>query len=67
MAIKDILLPLVSYPIPTTIEAIEKCVAICGYLEANVSAIAVELNISVPAGPFTGAFVPTDSAAAEFG
>lgn len=56
MAIKDILLPLVSYPKPTTSEAIEKSVAIAGKLGASISAITVELVVPAPAGPFRGAF-----------
>ncbi len=54
MAIRDILLPLVSYPSPTTPAAIEKCVAIAGYLGADISATAFELEVPAPAGPFTG-------------
>jgi nucleotide-binding universal stress UspA family protein len=65
MAIKDILLPLVSYPNPTAIVAIEKCVAIASYLGANISATAVELEIPAPAGPFTGAFVMEGAAPIE--
>jgi len=57
MAIKDIFLPLVSYPTPTTVAAIEKGVAIAGYLGADISATAVELEVPAPARPFTGAFV----------
>ena len=51
MAIKDIFLPLVSYPTPTTVAAIEKGVAIAGYLGADISATAVELEVPAPAGP----------------
>jgi nucleotide-binding universal stress UspA family protein len=58
MAIKDIFLPLVSYPTPTTVAAIEKGVAIAGYLGADISATAVELEIPAPARPFARAFVP---------
>jgi nucleotide-binding universal stress UspA family protein len=65
MAIKDIFLPLVSYPNPTTVAAIEKAVAIAGYLGAGISATAVELEIPAPARPFIGAFVPEGSAAVE--
>jgi hypothetical protein len=65
MAIKDILLPLVSYPNPTTNVAIEKCVAIAGYMGANISATAVELEVPAPAGPFTGAFVMEGAAPVE--
>jgi nucleotide-binding universal stress UspA family protein len=65
VAIKGILLPLVSYPNPTTIVAIEKCVAIAGYMGADISATAVELEVPAPAGPFTGAFVMEGAALAE--
>src|ERR1700730_9318051 len=65
MAIKDIFLPLVSYPNPTPIVAIEKCVAIASYMGANISATAVELEVPAPAGPFTGAFVPAGTARVE--
>ena len=65
MAIKDIFLPLVSYPTPTTVAAIEKGVAIAGYLGADISATAVELEVPAPARPFTRAFVPEGGAPVE--
>lgn len=65
MAIKDVFLPLVSYPTPTTVAAIEKAVAIAGYLGADISATAVELEVPAPAGPFTGAFSPEGIAPVE--
>ena len=65
MAIKDIFLPLVSYPTPTTVAAIEKGVAIAGYLGADISATAVELEAPAPARSFTRAFVPGGSASVE--
>lgn len=65
MAIRDILLPLVSYPRPTTVVAIEKCVAIAANLGAQISATAVELEVPAPAGPFKGAFVADGTAASE--
>jgi len=65
MAIKDIFLPLVSYPNPTPIVAIEKCVAIASYMGANISATAVELEVPTPAGPFTGAFAMEGTAPIE--
>jgi nucleotide-binding universal stress UspA family protein len=65
MAIKDIFLPLVSYPNPTTTAAIEKGVAIASHLGADIAAISVELEIPAPAGPFTGAFVPEGFAPVE--
>jgi hypothetical protein len=65
MAIKDIFLPLVSYPTSTTAGAIEEAVAIAGYLGADISATAVELEVPAPAGPFTGAFSPEGIAPVE--
>jgi nucleotide-binding universal stress UspA family protein len=65
MAIKDMFLPLVSYPNPTTTAAIEKGVAIASHLGADISATSVELAIPAPAGPFTGAFVPEGLAPVE--
>jgi nucleotide-binding universal stress UspA family protein len=62
MAIRDILLPLVSYPSPTTTVAIEKSVAIAGYLGADISATAFELEVPAPAGPFTGTLILQGSA-----
>jgi nucleotide-binding universal stress UspA family protein len=65
MAIKDIFLPLISYPTPTTVAAIEKAVVIAGYLGAEISATAIELEVPVPAGPFTRVLVPEGGAPAE--
>ena len=63
MAIKDILLPLLSYPSATTPEAIEKCAVIGACLKARVTAVAFEFDLLPAAGPFAGAFVldPQDS------
>ena len=63
MAIKDILLPLLSYPSATTPEAIEKCAVIGAYLKARVTAVAFKFDLLPAAGPFAGAFVldPQDS------
>lgn len=65
MAIKDIFLPLVSYPNPTTMAAIEKSVAMASHLGADISATSVEIEAPAPAGPFTGAFVPEGYASIE--
>jgi hypothetical protein len=65
MAIKDILLPLVSYPDSTTIAAIDKCLAIAHHMGANISATAVELEFPPLPGPFTGAFVLEGAVAVE--
>jgi hypothetical protein len=47
------------------VAAIEKAVAIAGYLGAEISATAIELEVPVPAGPFTRVLVPEGSAPAE--
>ena len=65
MAIRDIFLPLVSYPNPTTMAAIGKGVAIASYLGADISAISAEIEVPAPAGPFTGTFVPEGFAPVE--
>lgn len=63
MAIKDILLPLLSYPSATTSEAIEKCAVIGACLKARITAVAFEFDLLPAAGPFAGAFIldPQDS------
>lgn len=63
MAIKDILLPLLSYPSATTPEAIDKCAAIGACLKAGITAVAFEFDLLPAAAPFAGAFVldPQDS------
>jgi nucleotide-binding universal stress UspA family protein len=50
MSIKDILLPLTSYPVATATRAIESAVALAGHLGAHVSAMAFELDIQSPIG-----------------
>ena len=50
MTIKDVLLPLTSYPVPTATRAIESAVALAGNLAAHVSAIAFEMDIQSPIG-----------------
>jgi nucleotide-binding universal stress UspA family protein len=47
MPIKDILLPLVGDPSPAAVAAIEKCVAMARGVGTRVSALAVEVEISV--------------------
>lgn len=64
MAIKDILLPLVSYPMATEIAAIKKCVSIAAHLGARISSVSFDLEVSLPAGPYTRAFV-TDGLVVE--
>ncbi len=50
MTIKDILLPLTSYPNPTATRAIETAVALAANLGAHVSAAAFEMDIQSPIG-----------------
>jgi nucleotide-binding universal stress UspA family protein len=50
MTIKDILLPLTSYPTPTETRAIESAVAVAESFGAQVSAIAFEMDIQSPVG-----------------
>jgi nucleotide-binding universal stress UspA family protein len=50
MTIRDILLPLTSYPAPTGTRAVATAVALAGDLAAHVSAMAFELDIQSPIG-----------------
>jgi nucleotide-binding universal stress UspA family protein len=50
MAIKDLLLPLTTWPAPTGARAIESVIALAGALGAHVSAMACELDIQSPIG-----------------
>jgi nucleotide-binding universal stress UspA family protein len=50
MTIKDVLLPLTSYPTPTKTHAIENALALAEGFGARVSAIAFELDIQSPVG-----------------
>ncbi len=50
MSIKDVLLPLTSFPTPTRKGAIETAVALAGDLGVHVSAVAVEMDIQSPIG-----------------
>jgi nucleotide-binding universal stress UspA family protein len=50
MAIKDALLPLTSYPVPTGTGAIEIAIALAGQLGIHVSAVVFELDIQSPIG-----------------
>ena len=47
MTIRDLLLPLLGDPSPTAIAAIEKCVAMAASFEAEITALAVEEDVSV--------------------
>jgi nucleotide-binding universal stress UspA family protein len=50
MAIKDILLSLTSYPVPTATGAVEAALALAGHLGAHVSAAMFEMDIQSPVG-----------------
>jgi nucleotide-binding universal stress UspA family protein len=50
MTIKDALLPLTSYPVPTGEGAIETAIALAGNLGVHLSAVAFELDIQSPIG-----------------
>jgi hypothetical protein len=50
MTIKDILLPLTSYPTPTQKCAIESAVALAAKIGALVEAVAFEVNVQSPVG-----------------
>jgi nucleotide-binding universal stress UspA family protein len=50
MTIKDILLPLTSYPTPTQKRAIESAVALAATMGALVEAVAFEVNVQSPVG-----------------
>jgi len=47
MAIKDVLLPLLGDPSPGLIAAIEKCVNVAASFDAEITALAVEEDVSV--------------------
>ena len=50
MTIKDVLLPLMSYPTPTQKQAVENAVALAQSLGASVLAVAFEVNVQSPIG-----------------
>jgi len=50
MTIKDVLLPLTSYPIPTETRAIENAVVLAEGFGAHVTAVAFEMDIQSPVG-----------------
>jgi nucleotide-binding universal stress UspA family protein len=51
--IKDILLPLTSFPVPTEARTIETAIALSENLKAKMSAIAFEMDIQTPIGLYT--------------
>jgi nucleotide-binding universal stress UspA family protein len=50
MTIKDVLLPLMSYPTPTQKQTVENAVALAESLGASVLAVAFEVNVQSPIG-----------------
>ena len=50
MAIKDLLLPLTTWPVATGTRAVENAIALAGALGAHVTAMACELDIQSPIG-----------------
>jgi nucleotide-binding universal stress UspA family protein len=50
MTLKDVLLPLMSYPTPTQRQAIENAVALAKSVGASVLAVAFEVNVQSPIG-----------------
>jgi nucleotide-binding universal stress UspA family protein len=50
MAIKDMLLPLTTWPVPTGARAVETAIALAGALGAHISAVACELDLQSPVG-----------------
>ena len=53
MAIKDILLTLISYPDPTLVSVIDRAVSLASTLGAHIAAISCETHVQVP-GTFLG-------------
>jgi len=50
MPIKDILFPMISYPIPTKTDSVEKAVGLAASLGAHLSGLTFELDIQSPVG-----------------
>ena len=50
MTIRDILLPLLSYPAATTTDSVEKAVAVASELGAHIIGVTFELQIRSPVG-----------------
>ena len=50
MAVKDLLLPLTTWPVRTGARAVENAIALAGALGAHISAMAFELDIQSPIG-----------------
>jgi nucleotide-binding universal stress UspA family protein len=50
MPIRDILLPMLSYPVPTATDSVEKAVTMAARVGAHVSGLVLELDIQLPVG-----------------
>jgi nucleotide-binding universal stress UspA family protein len=50
MPIRDILLPMLSYPVPTATDSVEKAVTMAAGFGAHISGLAFELDIHLPVG-----------------
>lgn len=64
MAIKDIFLPLTSYP-SLSVQAINKCVVLVRHLGAHVSALAVDVDVPASSRPFVRPICFTQEMAEE--
>jgi nucleotide-binding universal stress UspA family protein len=64
MAIREILLPLVSYPLAVEDAAIKKSVSVAAHLEAQITAVSFDVDIRSRDGSYTRPF-PTDGLTIE--
>ncbi len=55
MAIKDVLLTLISYPDPTPISVIDRAVSLASFLGAHIAAISCEAHLQIPGTLLSGA------------
>jgi nucleotide-binding universal stress UspA family protein len=65
MAITDVLLPLISYPVPTETQVIESAIAVARRLDAHISGVTFEMDIKVPIGFYADPLNVGGIAAAE--
>lgn len=66
MAFKNILLPMTSYPRPTTTGAIERVVNLASELGAHLSGVAFEMDVHLPTGIYADIYSLGDIVAAEY-
>jgi hypothetical protein len=64
MAIREILLPLVSYPVAVDEAAIKKSVSVAAHLDAQITAVSFEVDSRPLGGSYTRPF-PTDGLTIE--